>query len=71
MGHHLVNDDCNRFTPIKAVNHNQFIEKFVAKYRDTKIITPAIKRKDSLIVIFVTLFKLELPKLAYAILAKA
>tara|TARA_B110000211_G_scaffold115295_1_gene133549 strand:+ start:36668 stop:36958 length:291 start_codon:yes stop_codon:yes gene_type:complete len=46
-------------TPIKAVNHNQLIEKLIARYNDSKIITPAINRNDSFIVIFILHIKVE------------
>jgi hypothetical protein len=51
IGHHLVNADCSRLSPINPVNQSQLMLTVMASAIDSNIIMPAIIRRASLIVI--------------------
>jgi len=58
-GHHPVNADWKRFTPIKPVNHNHFNEMVIASNVDIMIKDPAVAR-----MMFSTVMSFSLVKIA-------
>lgn len=51
--HHLVKEDCNKFAPTKAVNHNQFIFTKTARARLIRTKLPAMPWIRLFLIVFI------------------